>query len=592
MNQQPEPPAGVLPVPLGSGSSYDDIDMQTLIQEWGLAKQYTENYTNDFPQLDTLVDGAPVTSQSNAPYVGDTTLAGLVRSIPRDSLQQLPIFAAKVNGSKNSVNAIIASYILRRGVFNEDTFGKGLLSTMQIGAEESLKHGYAPFMTATGQMYDNFGTTMRVLHYADVAPEPGIQDANESGCFYVIANLTKTRVKKIRDAATDNKNTSWVVEALDRLLEMQPTVNNYSIYQSDPRAQKVGDLSPTYQFVTKYTVGRKERFITFCPQIEDTPLRVINNKSKFGYPRVQFLVIDPAPLTPFGMSRVRLASPNQNLMNAYYQHIASMLILNSAPPILKRGRFTKPVQLKKNAVWEAQDQNAKAELVTIDNGALQSFSEISQHMVMQIQNMMGMPIGNIGGGNNSLGFSKTGPGVKMAEKFQNASTNQITNILENFLRQYALVALDTYIAEQTIEDYDSEIPIEDDLILDDEAKTALNRLVPGMVGDDNRIKLDWNKFYNDIEDLGVEIELSITKDELEEKTREDLQDMLVTMTQNADPNDLEKQKKIREIEDRLLAKTIPESKRMDTNPSAPIVPPAELPPPAQTDMGNQTTMNQ
>lgn len=594
MNQQPEPPIGVLPAPLGNQTGYDDIDMETLIQEWGLAQEYTANYTKDFPQLDTLVDGAPITTQEKAPYVGDTTLAGLVRSIPRDSLQQLPIFAAKVNGTKNSVNAIIASYILRRGVFNEDTFGKGLLSTMQIGAEESLKHGYAPFMTATGQIYDDFGTTMRVLHYADVAPEPGIQDANESGCFYVIANLTKTRVRKIRDAAVNNENTSWDVEALDRLLEMQPTVNNYSIYQSDARTPRATDQSPTYQFVTKYDVGKQGRFVTFCPQIEDVPLRVIANKSKFGYPRVQFLVIDPAPLTPFGMSRVRLASPNQNLMNVYYQHIASMLILNSAPPIMKRGRFTKPVQLKKNAVWEAQDPSAKAELVTIDNGALQSFTQISQHMVMQIQNMMGMPIGNIGGGNNSLGFSKTGPGVKMAEKFQDASTNQITNILENFLRQYALVALDTYIAEQTIEDYDSEIPIEDTLILDDEATNALNRLVPDMVGEDNRIKLDWNKFYDEIEDLSVEIELSIAKDELEEKKRGDLQDMLTVLAQTADPNDMEAQQKIKELRDRLLEKTIPESKRLSSEvPTTPV--PTTTPSgqaPVETQREDQVTMNQ
>jgi hypothetical protein len=31
-----------------------------------------------------------------------------------------------------------------------DTFGKGLLSTLQIGAEQALAHGYAPFFTATG----------------------------------------------------------------------------------------------------------------------------------------------------------------------------------------------------------------------------------------------------------------------------------------------------------------------------------------------------------------------------------------------------------------------------------------------------------
>jgi hypothetical protein len=46
-------------------------------------------------------------------------------------------------------------------------------------------------------MYNDFGTTMRLLHYTDTAPEPGITDSNESGYHYVVANLTPSRVRKI-----------------------------------------------------------------------------------------------------------------------------------------------------------------------------------------------------------------------------------------------------------------------------------------------------------------------------------------------------------------------------------------------------------
>lgn len=562
---------------------YGHVDMETLLADWQTSTSYTSGFTSDFPALDNLVDAVSVNHQAGNPYVGDTTLAGLVRSIPRDSLQRLPIFAAVVNGSKHTFEAQVASFILRRGVFNEDTFGKGLLSTVQIGAEQALTHGYAPFMTATGSMFDEFGTTMRVLHYADVAPEPGIQDANESGYFYVLANLTPTRVRKILKAAQGNKNTSWDVTALMELLESKPTTRNYSIYQSDPRNKKAGETAPTYEFITKYEVGAGGEFVTFCPQISDRPLRVIENKSKFGYPRVQFLVIDPAPLSPFGVSRVRLASPGQNVMNAYYQNITSMLLLNSKPPVLVRGRFTKPVQLKQGAVWTAQDQNAKAELVTMDNGALQSFVPMAQQMISQINNMMGKP-------NKNSGVGNTAPGVKQQIKVEDNSTNQITNILENFIRQYALVGLDTHISEQSGNDI---------LILDDEAKNAINQIgyesfVPSaeqpeyvpIVGDDNKLELNWEDFYEGIKTLAVEIELSMGKDELEEKTRGDLQDTLVTMTQNADPNDPVKQKKISDIEDQLVEKTLPGMKRKFAAPT-----PTIQGVPTETTGENQVTQN-
>lgn len=575
-----------------NASTEPNIDMQDLITEWGTAKKYVENYTREFPSLDNIVDGIPVTHEDGAPYVGDTTLAGLVRAIPRSSIQQLPIFGVRVNGSKETPRAHICNWVLRHCVFNEDTFGKGLLSTLQIGGEQALTHGYAPFMCATGSGANgDFGTTMRLLHYSDVAPEPGIQDHNETGFDFVAANLVKSRVQRIRDAAANNPNTTWNVEALDRLLEMEPVTKKYSVYQSSAKQQGSQDSSPTYEFVTRYEVGKNGQFITFCPQIEDVPLRVINNKSKFGYPRVQFLVIDPASLIPFGTSRVRLASPNQNLMNAYYQNIGSMLIYNSDPALLKRGRFTKPVQLKRKAVWETLDQNATVELKTMGMDALNTFVPMAKQMSAQIQNIMGVPQGNIGGDQNSMGYSKTAPGVKMQEKFTDTATNQVTNILENFLRQYALVALDTYIAEQQVDDYDSENPTTVDIVLDDEAKNAINRVAEAgftptdeepvfepPVGDDNVFKMDWNDFYDSIKNWSIEIELSIGKDELDEKQRADLQDMLTTLLQNNDGTDPEIQQRIRELLDMLMEKQTPALKRLNPRPAGEMVTPAQATP--------------
>lgn len=546
----------------------EDINVESIIEEWTKSKEFTDKYTTDFVELDTLADGIPLTHGKDSAYVGDTTIAGLVRSIPRSSMQQLPIFGVVVNGTKNSVTAQVATYLLRDRVFNEDTFGKGLLSTLQIGAEQALTHGYAPFMTAVGSMYNDFGTTMRLLHYEDIAPEPGIQDANESGYFYVRANLPKSNIEKILRRAQANENTSWDVIALQTLLENPPSQVDYAKYLPDSRNKSsTAQNSNTYEIITRYETGKGGRFVTFSPQVTERPLRVISNNSKWGYPRVQFLVIDPDALTPFGISRVRLASPNQNLMNSYYQNISSMFIINSKPPILKRGRFTKPVQLRQGAVWETLDQNAKAELVTLDNGALNSFVNIAQQMSSQIQNIMGAPAGTANGGTNTFGFSKTAPGVKMQQNYLDLSSSQLTNIMENFLRQYALVALDTYISEQS-----GDVKI----IVDDEAKNAINRIAPDSIGDDNTIGIIWEEFYDSIKKWKVEIELSMGKDELDEKQRGDLQDTLTVLAQNSENLGPEVQVKIKEITDMLLEKTVPQSKRMSITP--PIAAPIPLPP--------------
>lgn len=544
------------------------IDMDALMDEWRLSKSYVEQYTRDFIQLDNLVDGVAMGSDPDVPFVGDTTLAGLVRSIPRNSLQQLPVFSAIVNGTKNSIPALVCTYLLKRTAFNEDTFGKGLLSTLQIGAEQALTHGYAPFMVATGSMYNDFGTTMRLLHFSDTAPEPGITDSNESGYHYVVANLTASRVRRIRDAATKNPNTSWMVDQLNLVLEASPRAKDYSIYESAARRNNAGEAAgPTYEFVTRYETGPDSTIVTFCPEATEQPLRVLDSKSKWGYPRVMYLVIDPAALTPFGVSRVRLASPNQNLMNIYYGQIAAMLLLNSKPPILKRGRFLKPVELKRGAIWETLDQNAQADLKNMDNGALEHFVETQQQFATQIQNIMSSTISAL---NNSeaAGFSKTGPGVKQQNEAQDVSTNQITKILENFLRQYALVALDTLFAEQSGVER---------IIVDDDTKNAINALRPDTIGDDNKIEMDWERFYEAIEEWSVDIEVSVSKDQMEEKKRGDLQDMLTVLAQTADGNP-DAMQKVAEITDMLMQDMAPLAA---ATPAAALAPGASVGQPAQ-----------
>lgn len=546
------------------------IDMVALLEERRLSKSYVEQYTRDFPTLDDLVDGVSVNRDRGAPFVGDTTLPGLVRSIPRNSLKQLPTYSVAVNGSKNNIPGLLCSYFLKEFAFNEDTFGKGLLSTLQLGGEQALTHGYAPFMVASGVMYNDFGTTMRLLHYMDTSPEPGITDANESGYHFVTANLPPSRVKKILRAAQANPATTWSVPGLQRVLDAPPRAKEYSIYESSVKRNAAGEASsPTYEFVTRYPVGSPdEPIITFCPEVDELPLRVMENKSKWGYPRVMYLVIDPAALTPFGTSRVRLASPNQNLMNIYYGQIAAMLLLNSKPPILKRGRFIKPVQLKRGAVWETLDQNATAELKNMDNGALEQFVSFAQQFSTQIMNVMG---GQTQSAPATGKFSKTAPGVKQAQDFMDVNTNQVTKILENFIRQYALVALDVMLSEQEGKDR---------IIVDDDTKLAINQLSPGAVGDDNKIEIDWNRFYQAIEKWTVDISVSVSPDELKDEKRKDLQDLLVVLGQNAQELGPEAVQKVKEITDMLMSDAAPLIKPI--NATAPT--PALAAPGAQADI--------
>jgi len=534
----------------------NNTNIQSLIEEFENSQDWNKSYYRDFPQLDTLVDGVALKQEEGAPYVADTTLSGLVRALPRFALQQLPVFSMEVNGSTSSLEAVMSSYMLRRIVFNEDTFGKGLLSTMRIIARRSITRGYMPVLFSAESLDGDFGTRMKPLHYVDVAIEKGVRDANESGFYDVRVRIMPSRLDRlIKSVEKKNGDTQWDLEALKSLREVGASASDLKKWQSDVTKSTFQDVD-SYEIVTRYETGKDGKFVTFSPQYPDKPLKVVKNNSKFGYPRVQFLVIDPSDVIPFGESRVRLASPLQNLLNAYYQNVASMFMINSAPPISVFGIPTSPITYRPNVKWEFADFNSKVVVNEMSNSSLAQFNDICSQLSAQIQNIIGSPTGTVNGGTNSMGYSKTAPGVKMQQNAQDATTNEVSTILENFLRQYAVSALDVYVSERAAQN------VEEDVIVDDEAKEALNRLEEDYVGDDNVVKINWNKFYENITHWTAKIDVGVSKDELDDKKRADSQDMLETMSRVAGDNP-EMQAKMNAITDKLVKDTIPESKQID-----------------------------
>lgn len=547
-------------------TQFSDIDMPRLMAEYENSRQFVKGYIDDFPDLDNLVDAIPVVKDGDTPYIGDTTVAGLVRAIPRAAFKDLPVLGVVVNGSKKSVSSLFLKYILKAKLFNEDTFGKGMLSTIRIGTEEALGHGFAAFLTAGESLYREFGTRLRHIHYSDFGIEPGIDDSGEASYSYVASNLPRSAVRQILRQAEGNEDTSWDTEALKELLKASPQSKSYSEWQGGARSQQdEGSSTNTYTIITRYETGPQPTYITFAEEMPDRPLRIIQTKSKWGYPRLQMLVIDPVPLNPFGLSRVRLASPIQSLANIFLANIGYMLLLNSNPPIFKRGTFLKPPELKRGALWEAVDGNADISLVTMDNGSLNQFVPMMQQFSSQIQNIMGGQTITATSGGEATGFSKTAPGVKQAQEYLNNEINQITKILDNFLRQYALSALDTYLCEKSGEEM---------VIVDDETRHSINEIVPGMVGEDNRMYMDWDALYDSIEEWSVEVDVSMSKDELKDQELSDIQDLIVMLGQTAD-GDPRRAALVDQLSNMLIREKVPLAHELEPMPTPPVEQPLD-----------------
>lgn len=545
---------------------------QELQSEWTTGKQWIDNFTTDFPDLDNLADGVALNKDSKAPQVGSMTLPADIRQIPRASIQQLPTFSVEVNGTKHSIPAYACDYIVRRVVFNQDTFGKGILSTLQIGAESALTRGFQFFMSSLGTSVSDFGTTLKMIHYNDIVVTIGIFDANESMRYQVRTRITKARLKKLIEQVKGNPDSTWDAEALQELYDTGGNDGDYSQFQSNPRTNNYS-MGPTdtYDIIASYDVGPYYDIVTYA--LNGTkPLRKMKSKSKFGYPRIQNLVLDPAQLSPFGISRARLASPWANYANIYLQSTAKMMLFNADPPVFQKGQFTTPVTLKRGALWQTLDPNADVRLQEMSNSTISQFQTVLGYADSQIHAIMGVTPGASMSQEQS-GAYKNKIASTMEKSVTDMAVGQITNILENFLRQYALTALDLYVSEQTGET---------GLIVDDKCKDAINKLsekkfmetvgvdpITGMplaqftppIGDDNTITINWEQFYEAVQTWTVDIDLSMSKDSLDEKKRADTQDMLTVMSQTADPANPRAMQRKEQLEDELIKETLPEMAR-------------------------------
>lgn len=556
--------------------------MQQVKEEWGRGKAWIDNFTRDFPSLENLADGMALSNQKNAPQVGSVTLANSVRQIPRNSVQDVPVLSAQVNGTKHSLDAIVATYLLRSVVFNEDTFGNGILSTMQMGAQTALTTGFVALRANVGKIFNRFSTMLETLHYNDVVIEPGVFDASNSQYYHVRTRVTKGALAELIKNAKANKDTMWNVKGLEALYAAGPQASDYNRFLPITKQNAGFGSEEQFDFITRYGVGPYYKICVYSPQQSngDEPLMEIKSKSKFGYPRVTFLVIDPAQLSPFGISRARLASPMANYGNIYLQSTAKMQLLNADAPIFKKGLFNSATPLRRGAQWESVDPNADVKIMELSNSTLEQFDNVMNYIDQNILSTMGVT--GVGGASANSAYQNS-DAVQASNQIKDLSSHQVTSIIENAIRQYALTALDLYISEQV-----GKTP----LIVDDEAKDAINTLYPAapgepqFVGADNVVEVDWEAFYNRIETWTVTVELSIRRDQLKDKQREELQDMHTVLKQTANPNDPKATAQADAVGDALLKDTVPEVARgIENSPQ----PPQPQVPQSLTPVGGEPT---
>lgn len=551
-----------------------DPDVAAYLQEWHKGKEFVDTAIKDFQRLDTMTNAQYDGGSGKNPNIGDTTVAGIVRQIMRTAVKQIPNVSIRINGSQSTVEALTCKHLVDDVILNPSTFGKGFVNTLQLAGRGSLSRGFNVFQVSATKMFGQFGIVPKMIHFNDFVIEPGTQDGSHSPYFYIRTKMTPGKLNAIYKKESKKEASTWVIPALEALIATGPDSSgsaDYQEYLTPMEQSKVEAGAETFDIITRYPVDPNEDICTFSPSINQK-LRTVENRSKFGFPRTLFLVIDPAELSPFGDSRVRLASPNQNFLMALRQNVATTWLYNSKPTMYQTGLFTGAVSLKSGGVMKSTDPQAKVGLITLDTSTAQQYPQISQEITKQIQNMMGM---NPGQSLGAIGESKTGVGAQKQAMGIDDSVQQVTNIIEELLRQYVISALDLYLSEQDGEGV---------IYVSDSIREDILRLAPEAFPDPNNpnaLKVNWNQLYEYIKKIDAEIDTTMSKQDWTNEKRADLQDAVTVMSQTADPANPEAMERKKIVEDKFIDETAPElSTALNNVAPAPVTPQPDLTPPA------------
>ena len=564
--------------PKSNGQVTPDQKITQYLAEWQKGKEFVDTAIRDFKRLDTIANAQYDGASGKNPNIGDTTVAGIVRQIMRTAVKQIPHVSVAINGSQSTVEAIICRNRVEKILLNPTTFGKGFVNILHLGGRGSLSRGFNVFQVSSTKLYGQFGIIPKLIHFNDFAIEPGVQEGSHSNYFYIRTKMTPGKLQNIYDQESKKPvgTSTWNIPALQALIATGPDSSgsaDYAQYVTPMEQSKIETGAETYDIITRYSFNKDNPICTFSPSINQE-IRSVPNRSKFGYPRTLFLVIDPAELSPFGDSRVRLASPNQNFLMALRQNVATTWLYNSKPTMVKMGVFTGATALKSGGVISSADPNASIKLLTLDTSTAQQYPTISQEITKQIQNMMGM---NPGQSLGAIGESKTGTGAQAQKQGIDDAIQQITSIIEEFLCQYIISGLDLYLSEQDGEGV---------IYVDDATREDILRINPDAFPDPknpNTLRVDWNELYDYIQEIDVTVDTTMSKQDWTDEKRGDLQDAVTVMSQTTDPNDPEAVAKKNLVQDKLIDETAPELATALNNvqPAAPVAPEPGLTPPAQ-----------
>lgn len=387
-----------------------------------------------------------VTKGKQQKYFSEGSTQYILRKVLADTIQRVPDGELTTQYDKSSKEHIWLQYLFENKIMTSEFEGIDMMSNLTNAFKMSFIYAFAPVRTGFEEDYDgDIRIGFNLENWADVFINPDCKDIRRPEVVYFRQYLSKDDVCGLLNEEGHVLDNTYNERTIQYIIDED--LFSAKEYDSEKMADKMKGSTAiqSLTIITEYRRGSNE-FVTFVPGIKAEFRRIPNYDPRKGIPW-NFLVLEPDPDFPLGVSQVEFLLADQQFNDLFQTSAYKNLLLAMEPPIMVTGWETNPSSYKyePRKIWNlGNNPNNKVEPVKIENSILTGWATtreaISAAMVRNLNVADGTVAKDAG-----VGYSKTAPGVEAQDKAKTISINNYQKRVEDFVSNWAVQALRMYV---------------------------------------------------------------------------------------------------------------------------------------------------
>ena len=425
-------------------------------------------------------------------YFSEGSTQYILRKTLADTIQRVPDGELETQYDELSKEYIWVRYLFENKVLSSEYEGIDMMSNLTNAFKMSFIYAFAPVRTGFEKDCDgDVRIGFNLENWSDVFINPDCKDIRRPEVVYFRQYMSRDDVESLIDEDGNVYDQTYNADTIKYLLDedMFTARNTESEKMADRLKGSTSIQSVT--LITEYRRGAKE-FTTFVPELNAVFRKVPNYDPRKGIPW-NFLVLEPDPDFPLGVSQVEFLLADQQFNDLFQTSAYKNLLLAMEPPIMVSGWETNPssYRFEPRKIWNLGNNpnQVKVEPVKIDNAVLSNWSVTREAIAASMLRNLNVMDGQVAADMHASSYSKTAPGVQQQQENKSITINQYQKRVEDFFGQWAVQALRMYI---------NAMNGEVSLTVDEETRRRLFDIGEESCIDGDKVKIDFSLLSSDM----------------------------------------------------------------------------------------------